>query len=321
LPLKTSSAKAWVEAWADRARGDAMAADRTHWRQFGSRLQRALDHGGVAFMRHRTVPSARQPEHRTPGFCAITLDTQLTAAFRTTAHQAYGTDANDLLLAALQAGVQAWSDNTALLVDLEGHGRDALSDTVDLSRTIGWFTSIYPVLLEAPGVEEPGALIKRVKQTLREVPDKGAGFGVLRYMDGGADDTTRSALSALAPSPLLFTYLGSLDAVAGSSPLYAGAIEPAPGIRSARQRRTHLFDVCAYVSAGQLTIDCTFEGGDMVEESIGRLMENIKESLAMLIRHCCSDDAGGLTPSDVPELDLDQEGLDALLEEVAALDS
>ena len=82
------------------------------------------------------------------------------------------------------------------------------------------------VLLEAPGIDEPAALIKRVKQALREVPNKGAGFGVLRHVEGGVDDATRAALTALPASPVLFTYLGTLDAMAAGSALFTGAIEP-----------------------------------------------------------------------------------------------
>ncbi|HJV64064.1 MAG TPA: condensation domain-containing protein [Albitalea sp.] len=319
LPLKTSSAKAWVEQWSARLGSEAMAGERAHWQAFAARLRATLaDGSSLALMRHGATAALPAGGGDGPGSCAITLDADLTEAFRTRAHQAYGTDANDLLLAALYAGFHAWSGSQALLLDLEGHGREALADTVDLGRSIGWFTSIYPVLLQAGAVDDPAQLIKQVKQGLREVPAKGAGFGALRYL-ADADDPTRQVLAALPPSPVLFTYLGQLDQMVGASGLYAGTVEPAPGIRSPRQRRTHLLDVCAYVSQGRLTIECGFDGAAAVEDSIGCLMQRIEEALIALLRHCCSDGAGGLTPSDVPDIDIDQDGLDALLDEVAAL--
>jgi len=126
-------------------------------------------------------------------------------------------------------------------------------------------------------------------------------------------------LTALPASPVLFTYLGTLDAMAAGSALFTGAIEPAPGIRSPRQRRTHMLDICAYVTGGRLTVECGFDAATAPPDSIARLMSCIEEALMVLVRHCCSDEAGGLTPSDVPDLDIDQDDLDALLDEVAAL--
>jgi non-ribosomal peptide synthase protein (TIGR01720 family) len=73
------------------------------------------------------------------------------------------------------------------------------------------------------------------------------------------------------------------------------------------------------VSGGRLTIECGFDAATTAPDDMARLMSCIEHALATLIRHCSSDEAGGLTPSDVPGLDIDQDDLDALLEEVAAL--
>jgi non-ribosomal peptide synthase protein (TIGR01720 family) len=120
---------------------------------------------------------------------------------------------------------------------------------------------------------------------------------------------------------VLFTYLGALDQIAGGSPLFTGAVEPAPGIRSPRQRMTHLLDLCAYIADGCLTLECRHEGGEAVEDSVDGLLRHIAHALETIVRHCTSDDAGGLTPSDVPALGLDQDGLDALMDELAALEA
>jgi non-ribosomal peptide synthase protein (TIGR01720 family) len=329
--LKTTSAPAWVAQWAERGRAGALDADRAHWLAFADRLDAALaERRPIALMRHW---AGRDDAHagdagdaglapRATGLCAVTLDRGLTAAFRTQAHQAYGTDANDLFAAALHAGFRAWGGSTGLLLDLEGHGRDALADAADLGRTVGWFTSIYPVLLEAPALEDgAGALVKHVKEQLRAIPSKGAGFGALRHVPDAADAATRERLAALPDSPVLFTYLGALDQIAGGSPLLTGAVEPAPGIRSPRQRMTHLLDLCAYIVDGCLTLECRHEGGEAVEDSVDGLLRHVAQALEALVRHCISADAGGFTPSDVPDLGLDQEGLDALMDELAALDA
>ncbi|KJB84735.1 hypothetical protein AZ66_29120 [Paenibacillus sp. E194] len=98
------------------------------------------------------------------------------------AHRAYGTEVNDLLLAALAMAVQAWSGLERVAVLLEGHGRETIAADVDVSRTVGWFTSAYPVVLEIEPEMSLAQRIKRVKETLRAIPHKGIGYGLLRYM-------------------------------------------------------------------------------------------------------------------------------------------
>jgi non-ribosomal peptide synthase protein (TIGR01720 family) len=322
LPLKTSSAKSWVEQWDTLVKGDALDGDRQYWQRFATHVRGALTGPPkVALMRHGLAPIVHHTYNEPSGGCITTLDAELTEAFRTTAHQAYGTDANDLLLAALHAGFRSWSGSEALLVDLEGHGRDALADVVDLNRSIGWFTSIYPVFIESTAFDDPGRLIKQVKERLRQIPRKGASFGALRYLEAPrADSGGTASLNSLPNSPVLFTYLGQLDQIAGASTFFGEALRPAPGIRSARQRRTHLLDVTAYIADGRLTIESSFHGAPGVDESIGCLMCRVSDALTTLIRHCCTEGAGGLTPSDVPQLDVSQDGLDELLDEIEALE-
>ncbi|NIF50918.1 condensation domain-containing protein [Burkholderia sp. Ax-1724] len=324
LPLKTSSTKAWVEQWDALVKGAVLDSDRQYWQRFVTHVRGALaGPARVTLMRHGLAPIVHHTYNEPSGGCTATLDAELTEAFRTTAHQAYGTDANDLLIAALHAGFRSWSGSDALLVDLEGHGRDALADVVDLSRSIGWFTSIYPVFIEATPYDDPGRLIKHVKERLRQIPRKGASFGALRYLEAPRSEsqgTDEALLASLPNSPILFTYLGQLDQIAGSSAFYGEVLKPAPGIRSARQRRTHLLDVTAYIADGRLTIESGFHGAPGIDESIGCLMCRVSDALTMLIRHCCTEGAGGLTPSDVPQLDVNQDGLDELLDEIEALE-
>ncbi|MBP0624105.1 condensation domain-containing protein [Cupriavidus consociatus] len=321
--LKTTSVKAWVGQWQHALGSAELDADREYWNGFAGRLYEAMHGdraGAVALMRHGDPVSKLRVCNQASGIFSIALDEVTTEAFRTTAHQAYGTDADDMLLAALHAAFHAWSGSSAMLVDLEGHGRAALGEAVDLSRTMGWFTSIHPVFLEAGTITDPGRLIRYVKERLRETPRKGASFGPLRYLTDPAADATAQALAALPPSPVLLTYLGQLDQMTATASLFGPGLEPAPGIRSSRQPRTHLLDLCAFIARGRLTIECTFHNAPGVEEGMTALMAHFKANLVAMVEHCCGDDAGGLTPSDVPGLDLGQDELDALLEEVAALE-
>ncbi|WP_241014566.1 condensation domain-containing protein [Burkholderia sp. Ac-20379] len=316
LPLKTSAAKAWVEHWQALVATGALDRDRAYWLARAEHVRAALGGGTrVALMRHSLNPIVHHTYEDSPLSCTITLDAKTTTRLRTTAHRAYGTDANDLLVAALHGGFWDWSRSEALWIDVEGHGRNAFDDeALDLSRSIGWFTSIYPVFVDAPADGEAARLIKGVKQRLREVPRHGAGFGALRYLDGDA------TLAALPAAPILFTYLGQLEQMAGNPDFYRGTLEAAPGIRSPRQRRTHLLDIVAYVAGGRLILDASFHGAPGVDESIGCLMCHVEARLRALIDHCDAAPDGGMTPSDVPQLDVDQDELDAVLAEIDALE-
>ncbi|WP_037867572.1 condensation domain-containing protein, partial [Streptomyces sp. NRRL S-1868] len=95
----------------------------------------------------------------------------------------FRTQVNDVLLAVLGRVLGCWSGRDRVWVDVEGHGREEAVVGLDVSRTVGWFTSIYPVVLEAGGGDW-GRDIRAVKEMLRGVPDRGIGFGALRYLGG-----------------------------------------------------------------------------------------------------------------------------------------
>ena len=155
---------------------------------------------------------------------------------------AYGTRVDDLLLSALVRALQPWTGRSDVLVDVESPGRESLFNDVDLSRTIGWFTAVAPVHLEA-GDGTPGAVIKATKETLRHLHHHGLSFGALRYLSSDAD--VRAALERVPRAELLFKYSGSLDAIVSGSALFTFAAESAgpwradrePALASARSRR------------------------------------------------------------------------------------
>jgi non-ribosomal peptide synthetase component F len=95
---------------------------------------------------------------------------------------AYRTQVNDVLLAALGRVLARWTGRGRVLVDLEGHGREEILDGIDLSRTVGWFTTLFPVALDVPEDPDWGTTLKSVKEQLRAVPRRGIGYGALRHL-------------------------------------------------------------------------------------------------------------------------------------------
>ncbi|MEB5488828.1 condensation domain-containing protein, partial [Burkholderia pseudomallei] len=149
-----------------------------------------------------------------------TLDAALTREVLTDANAAYRTQAVELLIAALVAALGQHTGAAACRLELEGHGREALFDELDASRTLGWLTSHYPVAFAVEAT--PAATLAGVKDALRAVPNKGLGFGVLRHY---GDDATRAALARVARPRVTFNYLGQFDAPRDAAlvPRFGGA--------------------------------------------------------------------------------------------------
>ena len=122
---------------------------------------------------------------------------------------AYRTQINDILLTALVQALSMWSGHSAFLIDLEGHGREELFPEIDLSRTVGWFTTLFPVLLRGAAGDHAGDALKSIKEQLRAIPRKGIGYGLLRY--GDEESAIGRRLKAQPAAQISFNYLGQFD--------------------------------------------------------------------------------------------------------------
>ncbi|MCP4656935.1 MAG: non-ribosomal peptide synthetase, partial [bacterium] len=240
----------------------------------------------------------------------VSLPAEETRALLKEVHQAYRTRINDLLLAALVQAFGEWTGKRTLLLELEGHGREELDEELDLSRTVGWFTSIFPVLLE--WVDDPGDLLKAVKERLRSLPGGGVGYGLLRYLN----EETAGCLRELEPAGVVFNYLGQLDvALPPTSALRPAAESAGPAI-GAQGRRRYLLESNGGVQDRCLRLTWTYSENLHRRATIEALAAGFLETLRGLIRHCLSPGVGGLTPSDFPEAGLDQARIDQLLAEL-----
>jgi non-ribosomal peptide synthase protein (TIGR01720 family) len=222
---------------------------------------------------------------------------------------------DDLMLTALAQVICAWAGGSAAAVVLEGHGREELFDGVDVSRTVGWFTSLYPLALELAG-GSPLDDLKRVKEQLRRVPERGRVFGRLRY---GGPAAVQAELAALPAPEISFNHLGQLDsAFASDSPL-APAAESSGPARAPEAPRAHLIDVTARVQERVLRISWTYSRSCHGRPTVQRLAELHLERLRALIEVCAGGAESALTPADFPLAPgLDQAALDRLLAKARA---
>ncbi|MFS2197920.1 amino acid adenylation domain-containing protein [Pseudomonas sp. Pseusp3] len=235
------------------------------------------------------------------------LDAELTRQLLQQAPAAYRTQVNDLLLTALARVICRWSGQGSTLIQLEGHGREDLSDDLDLSRTVGWFTSLFPVRLQP----EAGAAssIKSIKEQLRAIPGKGLGYGVLRYL---GEPAQREALQHLPAPRITFNYLGQFDRQFDDAALFVPAAESGGQAQGDDAPLANWLTVEGQVYGGQLSLQWGFSRDMFAESTVQQLADAYTEELKALIEHCCTTAAGQVTPSDFPLARITQAQLDAL---------
>ncbi|NJR32101.1 MAG: non-ribosomal peptide synthetase, partial [Chamaesiphon sp. CSU_1_12] len=220
----------------------------------------------------------------------------------------YRTQINDVLIAALAQTIGEWTGESSLYLHLEGHGREELFDDVDISRTVGWFTTMFPVSLHWSEGDGEGALLKKIKEQLRQVPNKGIGYGILRYLQQSHSLVDR-------PTPAIsFNYLGQFDQTLSAESDFQLASESAGAESNSQGRRQHLLDISGSIVGGQLHLSWTYSSNLHQPETIERLAHRLLERLTATIDHCMEPTAGGYTPSDFPLAQLSQLELDRIVD-------
>ncbi|MBF3128101.1 amino acid adenylation domain-containing protein, partial [Pseudomonas aeruginosa] len=299
LPAKTSAFRDWAERLRAFAGDGGLDGELAYWQgqlQGASSDLPCLDPLGDQSNRHARSVS-----------CG--LDAEATRQLLQEAPAAYRTQVNDLLLTALARVICRWTGQVDALIQLEGHGREELFAEIDLTRTVGWFTSLFPLrLTPAEGI---AASIKGIKEQLRAVPNKGIGFGALRYLGSAA---SQAALAGLPVPRITFNYLGQFD---GSFAMEEGALFVPAGERAGDDQSpdaplANWLALNGRIYGGELRIDWSFSGERFEIASIQRLADAYRDELLALIAHCRVAEGQGLTPSDFPLARLDQARLDQL---------
>jgi non-ribosomal peptide synthase protein (TIGR01720 family) len=274
-----------------------------HWRSLaGAAADLPLDFAGGV----NTVGSARM--------VLVELPMEETEVLLRDIPPVYATEVHEVLLAALTRVLCAWTGRESVLIDCEGHGREDLMEGVDLTRTVGWFTTHYPELFEVPETAAPGGDLKAVKERLRAVPDRGIGFGALRYLS--ENEAIRAELRALPVPRVKLNYLGQLDQGATERTPFALSREDAGAAYDRRGERAHVLEFIAAVSGGALWMRWVYSENLHRATTIQVLSQEFLAALRAIFSHCLDPEAGGYTPSDFPDAHLDQEGLEMVLSQL-----
>src|SRR6185369_16554091 len=288
LPPKTTSYRQWAESLIAYAHSESITQEAAFWTSDARQAVKPLplDHPEGS----NDTAAAR--------VVAASLTAEETRALLKEVPGVYHTQINDVLLAAVAEGLAAWTGETTCLVEMEGHGREEIIKGLDLSRTAGWFTSVYPVLLELSQPDDPSATLKSIKEQLRAIPQRGIGYGLLRYL--GRDKEIAEKLSSLPQAEISFNYLGQSDQILPESTSFGPSRESKGAIQSPRHSRRYQLEIRGGVSGGCLQLRVNYCENLHRRETIEGLAANIIQSLRTLIAHCLSPDAGGYTPSDFP---------------------
>ncbi|MFE9657498.1 amino acid adenylation domain-containing protein [Micromonospora sp. NPDC006431] len=233
---------------------------------------------------------------------------------------------DDALLAALALAVarrrqrRGLGDDPAVLVDLERHGRADHVPGVDLSRTVGWFTSLAPVRLD-PGTVDwdqvrnggaaVGTALKRVKEQLRAAPDDGLGYGLLRHLNS----ETAGVLADLAEPQIMFNHLGRLGGAEGGGARIGGGADP-------EQPVAYPIEVTSWTVDGadgpRLTAVWRWPGGLLDDNDVRQLADDWRTALAGIVAYAAAGGSGGHTPSDLTLASLSQDEIDEFEDELEA---
>ncbi|MCC5666140.1 SDR family NAD(P)-dependent oxidoreductase [Nostoc sp. CHAB 5784] len=307
LPQKTTSFKQWALQLEEYAQSAELHKRQNNWlserHKEVSRLP--MDYPGGL----NTVVSEQT--------LSIMLNSQETQALLQEVPAVYRTNTQEILLSALVQSFAQWTGVNLLLVDLEENGREVSTggiDNVDISRSVGWFTILYPVLLDLEKSDNPGDALKAVKEQFRRISNKGIDYGVLRYLS--KDTVIADKIRSIPQAEVFFIYFGQFGKSFPQFSLFKPTEEFTGSTLSPKANRTHLLRVNASIVEGKLEVSWMYSSNVHRRETIEKLSHSFVEALRSLIAHCQSPEAGEYTPSDFLQANINQENLSKLLTQI-----
>lgn len=300
---KTTSFKEWGNLLTEYADSEKLVSEKEYWLSVFEPVIKPIPADNLSVKNENTVAS----------FDTVTseLDEQYTLSLLKDVPKAYNTKINDILLTALVLAYESWSKESKLLINLEGHGREDLFETADLSRTVGWFTSMFPVVLKLPDKENTGSTIKTIKENLRQIPDNGIGFGVLKYLNN--DNEIREKFNSLPKPEILFNYLGQMNENIGPESDWRIGKRIIVLDQSKKDLRHHVLEINIIIVNNKLKMDFSFSKNIHNRETIETFSKMFTDELKHIIDHCITSEETGYTPSDFSEAGIDQSDLDNIL--------
>ena len=288
LGRKSSGYQKWSEALVGSVRRGEWEEDRKYW---AGELKRGG--GGERLPRDWETGSNGVGEEEV---LVVELDEEQTRGVLQELPRQYRTQVQEVLLGAVMEAVSQWSGQSQVWVDVEGHGREEMKG-IDLTRTVGWFTTLTPVRLENVG----GTVVERlqgVKEKLRGMKRGGLGYGVLRYLSASPEE--REALMG-ARREIVFNYLGQFDQVLNREGGWRLAGESAGREQDEKETRPYLLEISGGVMARRLRMSWRYSRQIHRPGTIEALARHFRDTLLAYLDPATQSGEVLLSAADFPD--------------------
>ena len=303
LPDKTDSYKLWAEGLASYSKSDLFKQEQSYWA--GQEAQA------------KSIPPIKRDFEEGTNYLkdaktlTFLLSEEESELLLTKTNQAFATEINDILLTALGLAIKKTFGNKKIAIAQEGHGREKILSQVNIERTVGWFTALYPVLLDLSnedGEENLSRQIKTVKEILHRVPNRGIGYGIFRYLTpkGQKDEITFN----LKPQ-ISFNYMGQTDAETGGM-TFAIAAESVGNMMNMEQEQETDIGVTGIMANKRLRISILYGKKQYKQETVETLKKHYNAGLKRIISYCVKQRGEQHTPVDFTYKQLSIEAVDRL---------
>ncbi|MDZ8030982.1 polyketide synthase [Nostoc sp. DedSLP04] len=307
LPNKSTSFKRWMQCVQEYHQASEMLQEQDYW----------LAKAEKPFHSLPIDYSANETTIANVDRVSISLNKKETQALLKNVNKAYNTQITDVLLTALVQSFAKWTGEQQLWVDIKDNGRDIIFKDVNdisLSRTVGLFTTCFPVILDITEVSNQGNALIAVKEYLRSIPNKGIGYDILRYITNNSE--INSKLQYFPQPQVSFNYLGNFDPTISQSSLFDLTEQSIRLSKSSSAERFYLLEINGIILQEQLHLNWTYSSAVHRRETIETLAQSFIEAAQSLIAHCESLEAEKYTPSDFPRANLNQQNLDKFLAKI-----
>ncbi|MFP7694024.1 plipastatin non-ribosomal peptide synthetase PpsC, partial [Bacillus subtilis] len=299
LPPKTDSYQEYARRIQEYAQSSKLIREEAYWgtveEQQAAELPNEIPH-------HANIDFSKRDS------LSFSLTEADTAVLLQNVNHAYGTDTQDILLTAASLAICEWTGGSKLRIAMEGHGREHILPELDISRTVGWFTSMYPALISFENHrDELGASVKTVKDTLGRIPNKGVGYGMLKYL---THPENKSITFSKTPE-ISFNYLGQFNDIERQDTFRPSSLGSGKDITHT-WKREQMIEMSAMAADKKLHFNLSYPPARFHKNTMEQLINRIEHFLLDIMKHCAGQQKAEKTLSDFSSQSLTAEDLDSI---------
>ncbi|UQZ53167.1 non-ribosomal peptide synthetase [Bacillus subtilis] len=299
LPPKTDSYQEYARRIQEYAQSSKLIREEAYWRSVEEQQAAELPY---EIPHHVNIDSSKRDS------LSFSLTEADTAVMLQNVNYAYGTDTQDILLTAASLAICEWTGGSKLRIAMEGHGREHILPELDISRTVGWFTSMYPALISFENHrDELGTSVKTVKDTLGRIPNKGVGYGMLKYL---THPENKSITFSKTPE-ISFNYLGQFNDIERQDTFRPSSLGSGKDITHT-WKREQIIEMSAMAADKKLHFNLSYPPARFHRNTMEQLINRIEHFLLDIMKHCAGQQKAEKTLSDFSSQSLTAEDLDSI---------